>query len=864
MLTAVFFLKTYAFFAKTRLLGWSVLLLVCSCTTGYSDSSFTAENSKQNLNLIWPQLNSAVQPDPLLEQKVAKLVSEMTLKQKVAQIIQPEIGDFTFDDMREYGFGSYLNGGGSFPDRNKYLSINEWVEFAESMYQASVDDELDGSTIPTIWGTDAVHGHNNVIGATLFPHNIGLGATNNPQLIEQIAAITAKEVKVTGIDWVFAPTVAVARDDRWGRTYESYSEDPQIVKAYSGAIVRGLQGSVDKDFLSTEKVIATTKHFLGDGGTHDGIDQGNNLDPEQTLFDIHAQGYISGLRAGAQTVMASFNSWHGAKIHGSEYLLTQVLKQRLGFDGIVVGDWNGHGQVVGCSNQSCPQAINAGLDIYMAPTKSWKPLFNNLVEQVQSGEIPMQRLDDAVSRVLRVKFRAGLFTRPSPINRPFAGQAELIGAAEHRDVARQAVRESLVLLKNNNNLLPLSAKQTVMVAGDGADNIAKQAGGWSLSWQGTDNSNADFPGASSIFAGIKKQVKRVGGKAFLSQDGRYAIKPDIAIVVFGEQPYAEGYGDLANLEYQRGDKRDLALLKRLQAADIPVISIFISGRPLWVNAELNASDAFVVAWLPGSEGDGIAQVLFKDDTDNLQYDFSGKLAFSWPNHPQQALLNRQDDNYDPLFAYGYGLSYQDNIYLPQLSEQYVVTAEVLAPLSIYDGKAQQPWRLNIKPEQLNDKAADDTAKVKRVNGILLSQTNYQLKDDGLRLDFDGHNKAKVSFNSAFPRDLRPYSEQNTVLSFAAKLDKMPNTQVQLLMRSDKYGNKAVDITAELKRIYAKGWQRLTVDSRCFINQGMSFADIKSAFGLKTKGELIVAIADIKLQVANAYAPDDGVVNIHCN
>ncbi|MCK8043275.1 glycoside hydrolase family 3 C-terminal domain-containing protein [Shewanella sp. 1CM18E] len=856
MLTAAFASQSCSFLRKIKLLSCT-FLLTCGCSSGHSEPSQASENTSQKIS-IWPELNFEVKPDKQLEQKVADLVSEMTLKQKVAQVIQPEIGDFTLEDMREYGFGSYLNGGGSFPNGNKHLSINDWVTFAEAMYQASIDDELDGSSIPTMWGTDAVHGHNNVIGATLFPHNIGLGAANNPKLIEQIATVTAKEVKVTGIDWVFAPTVAVARDDRWGRTYESYSEDPNIVKSYASAIVKGLQGDVNEDFLSELRVIATTKHFLGDGGTLSGIDQGDNLDSEQALFDIHAQGYISGLSAGAQVVMASFNSWQGTKIHGSEYLLTQVLKERLGFDGIVVGDWNGHGQVAGCSNESCPEAFNAGLDIYMAPGKSWKPLFDNLVAQVKSGEIAMQRLDDAVSRVLRVKFRTGLFTKPSPANRQYANQAELIGANEHRALASQAVRESLVLLKNNNNLLPLSGKQIVMVAGDGANNLAKQAGGWSVSWQGSSNQNSDFPDATSIFSGIKAQVNQAGGKAFLSVNGRYAIKPDVAIVVFGEEPYAEGYGDLDNLEYQRGDKRDLALLRRLKAAGIPVISIFISGRPLWINAELNASDAFVAAWLPGSEGDGIAQVLFRDSADNVQFDFSGKLSFSWPNHPEQTRLNINDTDYKPLFSYGYGLSYQgnyhnnyqNNVNLPELEEQYVAATKALTPLTIYDGKAYKPWRLNIKPQSSNHDEYGSSTKARRVKGVMLSLATYQTQADALTIDFEGNAKAKMSFKSAFPRDLRSYSEQESMLSFAVKLDKLPSAQVQLIMQSDKYGKKAVDITQALKSLYRKGWQTMNVDFNCFIKQGMHFADISSPFALKTKGQLVMDIAKIQLKEAS--------------
>ena len=393
-------------------------------------------------------------------------MATMTLEQKVAQMIQPEIRNISVEDMRKYGFGSYLNGGGAFPDDNKHATPDDWVALAERLYQASVDDSVDGSTIPTMWGTDAVHGHNNVVGATLFPHNIGLGAANNPELVEKIAHTTAKEVMATGIDWVFAPTVAVVRDDRWGRTYESYSEDPTIVREYAAAVVKGLQGAADKDFLSDQRVISTVKHFVGDGGTVGGDDQGDNVASEQALFDIHAQGYVGGLTAGAQSVMASFNSWNGEKLHGHKYLLTDVLKERMGFDGFIVGDWNGHGQVKGCSNDSCADAINAGLDIFMVPS-DWKVLYDNTLAQVNNGTIAMSRIDDAVRRILRVKVRAGLFEKPSPANRPLSGDRSLIGKQEHREIAQQAVRESLVLLKNKANTLPLDGGKRILVAGDG-------------------------------------------------------------------------------------------------------------------------------------------------------------------------------------------------------------------------------------------------------------------------------------------------------------------------------------------------------------------------------------------------------------
>ncbi len=603
----------------------------------------------------WPAVDSVVTED--VDSIVGLVLAEMTIAEKVGQMVQAEIGGVSADQVREYDLGSILNGGGTWPN-GKNSSVADWVALADSFYEASTDISDGGVGIPAIWGTDAVHGHNNVIGATIFPHNIGLGATNNAALMRQIGEATALEVAATGIDWVFAPTLAVVRNDRWGRTYEGFSEAPEIVKAFAGEIVTGLQGD-DTDRFGPAHVIATAKHFIGDGGTENGIDQGNTVVSEIQLRDIHAQGYLSALGAGAQTVMATYNSWNGSKLHGNEYLLTDVLKEQMGFDGFVIGDWNGHGQVPGCSDNQCAQAIIAGVDMIMVPF-AWQAFIENTIVQVQNGTIPMSRIDDAVTRILRVKMRAGFIDKVKPSERLHANNNSLIGSAAHRAIARQAVRESLVLLKNSDNILPLTRNSNVLVAGSGANDIGKQSGGWTISWQGVQNANGDFPGATSIYSGIQSVVNAAGGTTRLSVGGSFSgTAPDVAIVVFGESPYAEGVGDLNNIEYQSGNKSDLALLESLRAQGIPVVSIFLSGRPLWVNKELNASNAFVAAWLPGSEGAGVADVIFRDSAGAINYDFTGKLSFSWPKRTDQFVLNRYDTVYDPLFAYGFGLTYQD-------------------------------------------------------------------------------------------------------------------------------------------------------------------------------------------------------------
>jgi len=612
----------------------------------------------------WPKLHPALARDAQLESRVAQLLSRLTSAQKVGQLIQADIGSITPDDLRHYPLGSILNGGNSSPRDDKLAAPSEWLTLADRFYDAAMAASPIG--LPLLWGTDAVHGHNNIPGATIFPHNIGLGAARDAQLIRRIGEITALEVRVTGLDWAFSPTVAVARDARWGRTYESFAENPGLVREYAAAMVEGLQGVPGTpQFLDAAHVLATAKHFLGDGGTEGGRDEGDNTAPESELRDVDAAGYEGAISAGAQTVMTSYSSWQGVKMHGNQALLTSILKERMGFDGLLLGDWNGHAQLPGCTAVRCAAAIDAGIDVLMAPD-AWRELHENTLAEVRSGEIPAARLDDAVRRVLRVKLRAHLESEGRPSSRPYAGHEELLGAPAHRAVARQAVRESLVLLKNRDHLLPLSPRAHVLVAGDAADSIARQSGGWTIDWQGTEP-NQDFPHAETVYAGIARCVQAAGGSATLSPGGEFTTRPDVAIVVFGEHPYAEFAGDVATLEYSPGDKHDLVLLRRLRTEDIPVVAVFLSGRPLWVNAELNASDSFIAAWLPGSEGGGIADVLFRSADGEVRYDFRGRLPFSWPRSPRPPAAERRRGE-APLFPYGYGLSYGEDGNLPRLPE----------------------------------------------------------------------------------------------------------------------------------------------------------------------------------------------------
>lgn len=799
---------------------------------------------------LWPRVQRAFPADTALEARIDALLAGMTVEQKVGQLIQADIDSLTVDDLRHFPLGSILNGGNSGPANDDLAPASEWLAAADRFYAASIDPEHGKHPIPTLWGIDAVHGHNNIIGATVFPHNIGLGATRDPELIRRIGEVTAVEVRVTGQDWAFAPTLAVVRDDRWGRTYESYSEDPGIVREYAGAMVTGLQGAVGTaQFLDASHVIATAKHFVGDGGTG-GRDQGDNRSSETELRDIHAAGYPAALAAGVQTVMVSFSSWQGVKLSANRGLLTDVLKGRMQFDGLAVGDWNAHGQVPGCTNFSCAAAINAGIDVLMAPD-SWKPLFGNTLTQVKSGEIPAVRLEDAVRRVLRVKLRAHLLEEGKPSSRPLAGHFELLGSAEHRAVARQAVRESLVLLKNHNHLLPLSPHAHVLVAGDGADNIPKQCGGWTISWQGTGTTNKDFPHGESIFSGIQATLRAGGGTAELSPSGEFKSKPDVAIVVFGENPYAEFQGDIGTVEYSPGDKRDLQLLRSLRARGVPVVAVFISGRPLWVNPEINASDAFVAAWLPGSEGGGIADVLFAAPDGRVAHDFRGKLSFSWPRTPQQTAINRGQAGASPLFPYGYGLTYASDGNLAPLPEDPGTpsVAQVDARTFFNAGRPGSGWHWSAAAGLDSGAAREVPGGVGMANEgrVRLAATDHTAQEDARRLSWSGGGSSIVGLAGKSPIDLQRESNGQLSLGFDYRVDQAPSADVSVLMECGAGCRGAVPITRLLGSSPPGQWRHLKIPLACFAHNGADMSRISAPFSLATAGQLELSVAGVHLE-----------------
>ena len=622
-------------------------------TPGTYSLTYSAVDASGNFSEAIRTVEVLARDFDLFTASTEQIVEEMTLEQKVGQMIQPEIGYITLEEISQYGIGSVLNGGGSHPYGNRAATPAAWLQFARELREASLKRSNSSLGIPLIWGTDAVHGHNNLRGATIFPHNIGLGAVNDPDLIGEIATATAREVAATGIDWTFAPTLAQAKDYRWGRTYESYSNDPAIVEAY---------GRVMVERIEAEGIAATAKHFIGDGGTQAGVDQGNTLVSSSTqLMAEHGSGYIGAFEADVDTVMATFNSINGEKVHGSKSLLTSLLRDELNFNGMVISDWNGIGQVSGCSNANCAQAINAGIDMIMVPTE-WLAFRNNLIQQVRNGQIPESRIDQAVTRIIDLKQKLGLISRTfDPSRQPIS----VVGSPEHRAVAREAVRRSQVLLKNNNATLPLNPNQRILLVGSAADSIPLQAGGWSVTWQGTSTTNTDFPGATTIRDAFTEVIESAGGTLEYSSTGNYSSVPDAVVVVLSEQPYAEGNGDLQNLDWSASSV--LQQVQTLRDAGVPVTTLLMSGRPMFVNPELNRSDAFVASWLPGTEASGIADVLFADSQGNVAFDMTGQLSFSWPGGAINP-SNASSPVAANLFERGYGLSYDDTMQLPQLTE----------------------------------------------------------------------------------------------------------------------------------------------------------------------------------------------------
>jgi|TARA_B110000914_G_scaffold46733_1_gene39769 beta-glucosidase len=781
----------------------------------------------------WSHNASCPSPDMA---KVEAILNKMTLREKVGQIIMPDIDAVTPELAKKYKLGSILNGGGRYPNKNKFSSIEDWKNLSKAYYEAS--PEVDGLTIPILWGTDAVHGHNNVIGATIFPHNIGLGATRNPELIKEIGEAVAKEVLSTGIPWTFAPTITVPQNDTWGRTYEGYSEDPELVASLGQAMIFGLQGEGD-DFLGPNHMLATAKHFIADGGTTDGIDQGNAVISEMGLKNLHGKPYFKALDACVQTIMASFNSWNGKKLHGSNYLLTNILKQQMNFDGLVVGDWNGHGQVKGCTNTSCPQAFNAGVDIFMVPDE-WQELYKTTIKQVKNGSISKERLNDAVRRILRVKMQIGLLNGMKPHEYKF----NFIGDPEHTKIARRAVRESLVLLKNNGNLLPLDPNMHYVIIGEAAQSINSQMGGWTITWQARENKNSDYKNVQNIYTVLASYIISQGGSVEFSKDGSYKKTPDTVIAIYGEEPYAEGDGDRKDLQYQGKDSKYLSLMEKFSKQELPIVSIFLSGRPLEVNKQLNLSNAFVAAWLPGTAVEGIGDVIFTKKG-QINYDFKGKLSYSWPKYADQN-LNFKDANYSPLFPYGYGLNYSSIKNIVNIEE--VNIEKEANEIILFIGSAYSPG-IEFVQEGSNVEQIQSDIYTSKLQNISLYKFDYKKQDDAKNIKF---------FKS------ENYNAWGILANTLLDIDYMKNPHYEIDLKVNRSGKSSIyfgatcagngyeicrgtiDITKLFNNKKLADWSKIQLPISCLKEAGLDLSNMDIRSLLLTNGNWDIDIHSIKV------------------
>lgn len=627
-------------------------------------SSFAAAQQRHRIDTRYKD------PKQPLNTRIQVLLSQMTLEEKVAQMMQLNRVQSSAEIMRNYAIGSLISGSGISPNDNLRASPEDWVDLVNYYQNGSIHSRLG---IPYIYGIDAVHGDSNVYRATIFPHNIGLGATGDPELVMRIGAATALETRAVGIPFAFAPCIAVCRDPRWGRCYESYSEEPEHVQTFSD-IVYGLQGvppTKGVPYVGKNKVIACAKHYVGDGGTVNGINENNTIIDWHGLLTTHMQGYYSSIIKGVSSVMVSYSSWNGVKMHTNTNLITDFLKGTMRFRGFVISDWQAVDKITnqtinnytdpnflgmypafrGTYSRSLAQAINAGIDMIMVPPNHTE-FINMVTEHVRNRVIPMSRIDDSVRRILRVKFTMGLFENPMADY----SLVDQIGIQRHRDIAREAVRKSMVLLKNGNDanspMLPLpKATSRVLVAGTHANNLGWQCAGWTITWQGLNGNN--HTQGTTIFNAISDTVDASTELVFSENPTVERVRTgnfSYAVVVVGEVPYAESAGDNMNLTIP---EPGLSTMRNV-CANVRCVVVLISGRPLVIEPYLADIDALVAAWLPGSEGQGVADVLFGD------YGFTGKLSRTWFRNVNQLPMNVGDAHYDPLFPFGFGLTTQPN------------------------------------------------------------------------------------------------------------------------------------------------------------------------------------------------------------
>ena len=827
----------------------------------------------------WPALRSEIATDPGIESAARSILEQMTLDEKVGQMIQPDLVELTAEDVRDFRIGSALNGAGRWPGNERRASASDWASTVDTFWQASEEAYRDRPfRIPFMWASDAVHGHNNVHGATIFPHNIGLGATRDTDLIRRIGAATAREIAATGIDWTFAPTVTVPRDRRWGRHYEGYSEDPEVVYAYAREMVKGLQGDADR-LKSDTQVLACVKHWVGDGGTFEGEDRGIARCSEDELRNVHAVGFFSGIQAGAQSVMVSYSGWHGdghqeTRLHGSAYLLTEVLKERMAFDGIVIGDWDAHPYVDGCSEGDAGAVVAAGVDILMISTREkWQSIYRALVEQVRSGNLPMSRIDDAVLRILRVKMRAGLWEKARPSERTLAGDQSVLGCPEHRELAREAVRKSLVLLKNDGGVLPLSRSARVLLVGSAADAVQKQAGGYTVTWQGDDVTLDDFPGGSTLATAVGALVG----------SGHCTVDPylehadpneyDAVLVAVGEDPYAEMFGAIRpwrSLEYaalKPAYARDLQTLRRVREAapGAKVVTVMFSGRPLYTTEEINLSDAFVAAWLPGPQAEGITDLLFAAAPGGPVHDFEGRLAFDWPRSKRAMNPSRVPPHLpadgsvgvgvgeEPLFAFGYGLTLRGDGDRADLGALPLDPAdgELQAPPAI--GPVTELWPAADRPYAFHSSATANGPQLIPLTGPLKAPfieaepIDRLGPADALSLTF--HDRRTFVYAHAEEGgavDFSGYLDRGGRLELQIRVVRPPAGPFHLTCHDNYPHDPSLDIGDRLRALPVEEWTPFSLPLSELAAIGVEFDHVDVPFMIWTEGPAQIDISAVRL------------------
>ena len=829
--------------------------------------------------------------DDELELEIETTLSQMTLDEKLGQMIQAEVQQLLPSDITTYKIGSALNGAGVWPGKNRFSSPQVWAEMIDDYWGAS-QESFEGRpfSIPFAWAADAVHGHNNLFNATVFPHNIGLGATHDPELIYRIGRATATEIAASGMDWTFAPTVAVPLDARWGRFYEGYSQDPEVVKQFAGQMVSGLEGRASEVEPDT-RVLSSIKHWIGDGGTRWGIDRGANFCSEEELFRLHSVGYFSALAAGAQVVMVSFSSWehdrnydftpgagapYNYKMHGSHYLITEVLKKQMGFDGVVLTDWDGHCEVSKCTLKDARYCINAGADILMVEARGdWLAILEQTKRDLNEGYITHERIEDAVRRILRVKHRAMLSGKMRPTEREVVrNAASIVGCAEHRAIAREAVRKSLVLLKNDHGLLPLARDKRVLLAGSAATDLSKHTGGWSLSWQSNDVILADFPQAKTLAMALEGALLP-GNLVLLQADFEFDRSAfDVAVVALGEDAYAEMMGDIRpwnSLEYaslKPSYAKDLLLLRKLQDAGIPIVCVYFGGRPLYVNEELNLSESFVVAWLPGIAGEGIADVLVRGENGEVRYDFQGTLPCAWPSTPYGFRLTcRMDEaaqglhpeyagDDSTLFPVGYGLSYasaQSSVEAP-IHPLYKQPADVLPLPStshlVLLGASADP-RFTTRIAGNGFWVGADVSRNQPTDALLgrLEPLDYLSERDAFHVYFNGRI---ASLYLQLPNwnieDMRGYLVTGADLAFDIRIHSRSKGPVRLSAHNCYPSVGVYDITQRFQTAPLGEWTSVRVPLQEIAASGSDFSKVNVPFMLHTETELRFDIGNLRWEI----------------